>query len=367
MQTKLNIIPICDWCSCPTPLIISGPCSAETEQQVLETAEAIAGIQQVGIFRAGIWKPRTRPGDFEGVGIKGLKWLYKAREKTGLKIAVEIGNVDHIKACFDHEIDILWIGARTVANPFSIQEIAEVLENTNIPVMIKNPVNPDINLWIGALERLNRSGIKKIIAIHRGFYSYSGQPYRNNPMWEIPIELKRILPNLPVICDPSHICGNTNLIPDISQKAMDLGMEGLMIEVHIHPEQALTDIAQQLSPAQLKTFLDNLVIRSNKNINLLQHGLEELRSEIDHTDAELLEILSKRMQIIEKIGRYKKLHNITAFQIKRWNEVRERFIRKGTLKGMDKEFLINLLETIHKESIRRQSEIFKKTPGNNDQ
>ncbi len=256
MTTKLDIIPIRDWLRTDTqPIVISGPCSAENEEQVLSTAKQLAQIDNVKVFRSGLWKPRTRPNYFEGVGSKGLKWLKAAKEETGLKLAVEIAKPNHVELCLKHDIDILWIGARTVVNPFSVQEIAEALKGTNIPVMVKNPINPDIGLWIGAIERVNKVGIKKLVAVHRGFYSLNQSTYRNPPMWKIPIELKRRIPNIPIIVDPSHICGNTESIREIAQKGMDLEMDGLMIESHHKPWAALSDAKQQLEPEQLQELL----------------------------------------------------------------------------------------------------------------
>jgi len=361
MGYNLDILPLTDWIDTGGfPLIISGPCSAETEEQVMKTAQKLSVIPQVKIFRSGIWKPRTRPGGFEGVGEKGLKWLKSVREETGLLTTVEVANPWHIEQALKYEVDILWIGARTVVNPFSIHELANVLKGVDIPVMIKNPVNPDLDLWIGALERFNKAGIKKLIAIHRGFYFFEKTPHRNAPMWEIPIELKRVFPDLPVVCDPSHICGRRDLLQEVAQKALDLEMNGLMLEAHINPEVALTDKEQQVTPEDLKTLLSSLVIRKREGSVEFESKLEELRTEIDKLDAELLNILSRRIQVVDEIGEYKSNNNITILQLVRWNNVVINRLRTGIKSGLDKNFLHQMLEIVHKESIRRQTEIFNK-------
>ncbi len=342
------------------PLVISGPCSAESEDQLIQTAHQLAGIRQVNIFRAGIWKPRTRPGDFDGVGEIGLKWLKLVKEQTALLTTVEVANSDHVELALKHDVDILWIGARTVVNPFSVQAIAEALSGVNIPIMIKNPVNPDLKLWLGAIERFNKLGINKLIAIHRGFHYFEKSPFRNAPMWEIPIELKRIVPSLPIIVDPSHICGRRELIETIAQKALDLEMDGLMIESHLDPENATTDAAQQITPANLQKLLDKLVIRKKTGDINFQHKLEELRTEVDKLDGELIQILSKRMEIIDEIGEYKRENAITILQMKRWAGIIKDRMSIGIHMGLDNIFLKKLLNLIHKESIQRQEDIFKK-------
>ena len=361
-EINLNIIPLKQWVNFSSrPLIISGPCSAESREQVLDTAKALANTGFVTIFRTGLWKPRTRPDSFEGVGEKGFQWLNEVKKETGLLTCVEVATPEHVELAVKNEIDILWIGARTTVNPFSVQEIADALKGIDIPVMIKNPVNPDLKLWLGAIERINNAGINKIIAVHRGFYSYESTPYRNAPIWEIPIELMRLCPNLPIICDPSHISGNTFLISSISQKALDLDMDGLMIESHIDPSSALSDKEQQLTPTELKNIFDQLVIRTNTTNNSeFINKLEELRFEIDKIDAELIQLLSKRMNIIEQIGEYKKENNITILQIKRWNNIIHESIEMGCKLGLDKEFLLSILRLIHEESIQKQTEIFKR-------
>lgn len=342
------------------PIIISGPCSAETEEQVLSTAKALAKIPNVKIFRAGLWKPRTRPDSFQGVGSKGLLWLKKVKEQTGLLTAVEVASTNHIEECLKNNVDILWLGARTVVNPFSVQEISEALKGVDIPVMIKNPINPDIKLWIGAIERINHAGIKKITAIHRGFYSSEKTLYRNPPMWEIPIELKRIIPEIPVFCDPSHICGNRELLLSISQKALDLEMDGLMIESHISPDKALTDANQQIRPIKLNDLLSKLIIREKKSDSSEKNILDYLRKEIFNADIELINIISKRLELVKKVGEYKQKNNITILQLQQWQNVIKSRLEIGNEKGLDKDFLLKLLQIIHKESIRRQIEIMEK-------
>ena len=361
MSHKLKILPLEEWINTNgKPLIISGPCSAESEDQLLNTAKQISEISQVSIFRAGIWKPRTRPGEFDGVGEQGLRWLQQAKKETGLLTTVEVADSKHVELALKYDVDILWIGARTVVNPFSVQAIAEAVTGVDIPIMVKNPINPDIKLWLGAIERFNAVGINKLIAIHRGFHYFEKSIYRNAPMWEIPIELKRISPNLPIIVDPSHICGNRQLIESVSQKALDLEMDGLMIECHHDPENALTDAAQQVTPQLLQKLLNKLVLRNVKGDLDFQHRLEELRTEIDKLDGELLQILAKRMEIIDEIGEYKSENDITILQMKRWAGIIKDRLSIGTHMGLNSTFMKKLLNLIHKESIQRQEDIFKK-------
>ncbi|MFU8844034.1 MAG: chorismate mutase [Bacteroidales bacterium] len=360
MDTSLNIVPLEKWLDIKAqPLVISGPCSAESEEQVLRISEAVSAIPNVSVFRAGIWKPRTRPGLFEGVGIEGLKWLQQVREKTGLLTTIEVANPEHVEAALKYGVDILWIGARTVVNPFSLQNLASSLQGVDIPVMVKNPVNPDINLWIGALERINQAGITRLAAIHRGFYFFGKSPFRNAPMWEIPIELKRLFPGLPVICDPSHICGERELLFDVAQKALDLEMDGLMIETHPDPDRAWTDPRQQITPDALQTLIGKLAVRKEKGSRSFESKLDELRSEIDKIDAELIHILMKRMEMVDELGYYKRDHNITILQLKRWRDIVQDRIKTGLNSGLEKEFLQKLLEIVHNESIRRQTEIYR--------
>lgn len=361
MTSDIHITPLRDWLPVPAvPLVIAGPCSAESESQVMETAASLAQTPGVGVFRAGIWKPRTRPGSFEGVGTRGLKWLCKAREETGLLLTVEVANPGHVREALDHGIDLLWIGARTVVNPFAVQEIGEAIGNPDIPVMIKNPLNPDLKTWVGAIERLNRMGFHKLIAIHRGFSFFNRSMYRNAPMWEIPIELKRLCPTLPLLVDPSHICGNRELIPATIQKALDLEMNGLMIEVHPHPSKALTDKNQQVTPDQLKIILGSLIIRNESGTPEFENKLEALRTEIDKLDVELLEILARRMNIVEEIGEYKKANGITILQIRRWNQLIRERIENGINLGLSRDFIMRLLQAVHEEGIQRQLDVMNR-------
>lgn len=342
------------------PLVISGPCSAETEEQVLSTAHELKK-EGINIYRAGIWKPRTRPNSFEGVGIKGLPWLKKVKEETGLLVSTEVANVKHVMEAIKYGIDIIWIGARTTANPFAVQEIADALKGYDIPVFIKNPVNPDVELWIGAIERIAQTGINRIGVIHRGFSAYENTKYRNIPQWQIPIELRQRIKNIPMICDPSHISGNKDLIFDIAQKALDLNYDGLIIESHICPEKALSDSNQQLTPIELKQLLDKLVLReiniSNIEDNLI---LEDLRHNIDNLDNTLFNILKQRMEIAEQIGEYKKAHNITILQPGRWNDILEKAIKMGERRALSKEFITKIFKAIHQESINKQTTIMNK-------
>jgi chorismate mutase len=361
MTATLNITPFNEWLPVsPLPMVIAGPCSAETEEQIMETAFGVASIPQVKIFRAGIWKPRTRPGAFEGVGTKGLKWLQKVKQQTGLMVTVEVANPKHVQEALDHGIDILWIGARTVVNPFAIQEIGEAIGDRDVPVMIKNPLNPDLKTWMGAIERLNRMGLAKLIAVHRGFSFFNRSEYRNAPMWEIPIELKRLFPNLPIVVDPSHICGNRELIPATMQKALDLEMNGLMIETHFNPSKALTDKNQQITPVQLDDFLSRLILRRESVNNEFSYKLEELRSEIDKLDEELIDILARRMKVVEEIGIYKKINKITILQLKRWNQLTQDRIETAIRMGLSRQFILKLLESVHEEGIQRQIDVMNR-------
>jgi chorismate mutase len=358
MKNDLTIKPIESWFPAgDKPLVISGPCSAESFEQVMETALGLAAIPQVKVFRAGIWKPRTRPTGFEGVGSEGLKWLQEVKAATGLLMAVEVAKPAHIEEALNYGVDILWFGARTVVNPFIVQELCETLHGTDVPVLVKNPLNPDVKLWLGAIERLNKTGISKIAAVHRGFYFYKHALYRNQPMWEIPIELQRLIPGLPIFCDPSHICGRRDLIHGVSQKALDLGMAGLMIESHVNPLVALTDADQQVTPAQLEELINSLLVRQVSGTPEFETLLEQLRREIDKIDAELLDILAKRMKIVEEIGHYKRENNITVLQIRRWADIIFDRLNIGSKIGLNKDFLLNILHLVHKESIRKQEEI----------
>ena len=331
MGIELDIRPIKSWLpNLNNPLVISGPCSLETEEQTMETAMQLAKDPRVFVFRGGVWKPRTRPGSFEGVGSVGLKWLQQVKKETGLPVGTEVANAQHTEEALKAGLDVIWIGARSTASPFVVQEIADVVKGSDAVVMVKNPVNPDVQLWIGALERLNQAGIKNLVGIHRGFTPFRETKYRNYPNWSTFIELRRLLPNLPVICDPSHIAGKREFLYEISQKAFDMGMEGLMIESHRDPSCALSDKDQQVTPAELAKILDKLVIRSSEIQNKqFENQLELLRSRIDTLDAELLEVLSSRMEIVREIGRYKRDNNVTALQISRWTELMNKRITLG--------------------------------------
>lgn len=338
------------------PLIIAGPCSAETEEQVFNTAKQLSE-KGIKIFRAGIWKPRTKPGGFEGIGEHGLPWMQRVKKELGMLVATEVANTKHVEAALNAGIDILWIGARTSANPFAMQEIADALKGADVPVLIKNPVNPDLELWIGAIERINGAGIKRIAAIHRGFSTYDKKLYRNLPMWHIPIELHRRIPNLPVICDPSHIGGRRELIAPLCQQAMDLGFDGLIIESHCSPDNAWSDAKQQVTPDVLDFIIDRLVIR---NIISSTESIEALRSQIDECDNSLLDILAKRMRISREIATYKREHNMTVVQATRYNEILDKRGAQGVLCGMSDEFVRTIFERIHEESVRQQLEVINK-------
>jgi len=341
-----------------TPTLIAGPCSAETEAQVLETARALALIPEVKVFRAGIWKPRTRPGAFEGMGEVALKWLQKVKAETGLLTAVEAGNPEHVEELLKHGIDIIWIGARTTVNPFAVQEIADAVKGNNVHVWVKNPINPDLKLWMGAIERIEKAGIENVVAIHRGFQVYENSVYRYPPKWDIPISLMSERPDLKIVCDPSHITGKRDMLLSVSQKAMDLGFDGLMIETHPNPDQAWSDAAQQITPQTLQQLLAQLQIR-DRNIEGVgfTNELESLRNMVDSLDEELLEIIAKRMDLIAKIGSYKKQHNITVFQPERWLEIKKSRANFGENLKLNPEFVLNILTEIHNESIRFQTEI----------
>lgn len=339
------------------PIIIAGPCSAETEEQVLETARGLVNMN-VDFFRAGIWKPRTRPGSFEGSGRPGLEWLRKVKEETGLKVTTEVANSNHVFEAIKHGIDALWIGARTTVNPFAVQEIADALAGVDIPVMIKNPVNPDLSLWIGAIERIYKAGIHRIAVIHRGFSYHGDTKFRNIPHWQIPIELKRKFPNIEIICDNSHICGERTMLQEVAQIAMDLSFDGLMTEVHPNPDEAWSDAKQQITPHIFENLVKNLVLRqpSTDDVEYLD-TIEQLRNQIDEVDSEMLNLLGKRMQLAENIGRYKKRNNIAILQADRWNEILEKTQAVGKMKGLSPEFIRTFLRAVHQESINHQESI----------
>jgi chorismate mutase len=338
------------------PLVIAGPCSAETEEQVLKIAHELKN-SDVSVFRAGIWKPRTRPGGFEGVGEIGLKWLKKAKAETGMLMGTEVATAAHCKLALEYDIDVLWVGARTTANPFAVQEIADTLKGTDKIVLIKNPVNPDMALWLGGVERLYAAGIEKLGVIHRGFSTYEKTKYRNIPEWQIAIELQNKFPDLPLIIDPSHITGNRNMILEVTQEALDLNYDGMIIETHIDPDNAWSDAAQQVTPDALKQILKDLKIRKVSGDNDFDQKMTKLRANIDVLDANLLELLGKRMKVADEIGQVKKENNVAVLQNNRWNEIQARMIAEGAKKGLSDEFITKLFKDIHQESIEHQEKI----------
>ena len=335
------------------PLVIAGPCSAETEEQVMTTARQLAekGCHN---FRAGVWKPRTKPGGFEGKGEEALPWLQRVKKETGMLVSTEVAKPEHVELCLKYGIDILWIGARTTANPFAMQDLADALKGTDIPVFVKNPVNPDLELWIGAMERINQAGIKRMAAIHRGFSSFDKKIYRNLPMWQIPMELHRRIPNLPIICDPSHIGGRRELIAPLCQQAMDLGFDGLIVESHCSPDEAWSDAKQQVTPEVLDYILSLLIVRDE---HVTTEGINMLRKQVDELDNELMNLLSKRMRVCREIGQYKKEHNMTVFQANRYSEILDKRGAQGSLLGMSPEFIAQVFESVHEESVRQQVEM----------
>ncbi|UOB18836.1 bifunctional 3-deoxy-7-phosphoheptulonate synthase/chorismate mutase type II [Abyssalbus ytuae] len=339
------------------PLVIAGPCSAETEEQVLKIAHELKN-SDVNYYRAGIWKPRTRPGNFEGVGALGLKWLQRVKEETGMKTATEVANAAHVKLALEHDIDLLWIGARSTVSPFIVQEIADALEGTDKIVLVKNPVNPDLSLWLGGIERLYTKNIKKLGVIHRGFSTYEKTKYRNIPEWQLAIELQNKFPDLPLICDPSHITGRRDMIFDVSQTALDLNFDGLMIETHIDPDNAWSDAAQQVTPDKLKQIMKDLIIRKETDEEAEYNTrLGNLRAQIDIIDNNLIETLSKRMKVSGDIGVLKKQKNVAVLQSKRWNEILGKMILEGEEKGLSEEFVLRIFKAIHQESINHQEKI----------
>ncbi len=359
MEKKVDISPIKEWRGYKgRPFLISGPCSAETEEQVMETAKELVRIKEVSVFRAGIWKPRTRPDSFEGVGTDGLRWLRSVKQETGLMVCTEVANQKHVYEALKYGVDMLWIGARTSVNPFTVQEISEALNGVDVMVLIKNPVNPDIDLWMGAIERIARAGITRLGAIHRGFSTYERTSYRNQPNWQLPIELHRRMPDLPIICDPSHIAGSREYLHEISQKAMDLNFDGLMLESHIDPDNALSDSAQQITPDELKELLSRLIMRNPVASDpRLLDVLGELRQQIDVFDDHLIDLLEKRMKVAETIGQYKKENNITILQTSRWNDIVRKVMCKGQAKGLSTELIDTVFKAIHQESINHQMKI----------
>jgi chorismate mutase len=363
MHQFKDLLPINKWFDDfkKNHLIIAGPCSAESRKQVIQTAEKLKETGKVHIFRAGLWKPRTRPGSFEGVGSKGLKWLQEVKEKTGLKVGVEVAKSTHVKKALSHDIDMVWIGTRTTSNPFSVQELANQLEGSDLPVLVKNPINPDLDLWVGAIERLYLAGIKKIAAVHRGFYPFEQTKLRNIPKWEVPIELKTRINELPLFCDPSHISGNREFVGEIAQKALDLNMNGLMIESHIDPASALSDAKQQLSPEELDVLLSQLIFRSiSSEDRMFLDIMESLREKIDSIDKQIIELLAQRMSVVKEIGQYKRKNKVTIFQLRRWERIIKSRISLGMNLGLSENFLRELLNLVHKESIKKQEDIMNK-------
>lgn len=353
----LNLEPLC----LPSdnnerPLVIAGPCSAETEEQVMTTARQLAD-KGCRMFRAGVWKPRTKPGGFEGQGETALPWLQNVKKSTGMLVATEVATPEHVELALKYGIDILWIGARTSANPFAMQALADSLKGVDVPVLVKNPVNPDLELWIGALERINQAGVTRLAAIHRGFSSYDKKIYRNLPMWQIPIELRRRFPSLPIMCDPSHIGGSRELVAPLCQQAMDLGFDGLIVESHCSPDSAWSDAKQQVTPDVLDYILSILVIRDEK---VTTEGIHVLRKQIDELDNQLIELLAKRMRVCREIGQYKKEHNMTVLQTSRYNEILDKRGAQGALCGMSADFIRSVFEEVHEESVRQQMEIINR-------
>lgn len=341
------------------PLVIAGPCSAETEDQLLKISHELKN-SDVSYFRAGIWKPRTRPGNFEGVGALGLKWLQKVKAETGLKIATEVANAAHVKLALEHDVDLLWVGARSTVSPFIVQEIADALQATDKIVLVKNPVNPDLALWIGGIERLHAAGIKNLGLVHRGFHTYEKTKYRNNPEWQIAIELQNRFPDLPLLCDPSHITGKREMVFEVSQTALDLNFKGLMIETHFDPDNAWSDAAQQITPASLIQMMKDLRIRkSTATEPAYKEALNTLRAQIDVIDHLLVETFGKRMKIADKIGRLKKEKNVAVLQSERWNEILKKMILEGEAHQLSKEFILNVFKAMHQESIDRQEKVMK--------
>ena len=343
------------------PLIIAGPCSAETSEQTLQTAEALAATGKVDIFRAGVWKPRTKPGGFEGAGIPALPWLVEVKKRTGMPVAIEVANAKHVESALAFGIDMFWIGARTTSNPFSVQEIAEALRGSDTPVLVKNPMNADIELWNGAVERLAKCNIKNLGLIHRGFSGYGSSKYRNTPMWHLALEIKKRLPELPIFCDPSHICGNRENLLEVSQRAADLNFNGVMVESHITPDDAWSDAKQQVTPADLVGLLNSIIWRAEGSDSVAyQNSLDELRGVIDRLDDEILRLLSMRMEVAEGIGFIKRENNVMILQPSRWNQIVDRVLARSQELGLSEEFLKILMEAIHIESINKQNHIMQK-------
>jgi len=355
---ELEITPLANWSGVDDrPLVVAGPCSAETEAQVLQTAAELARYP-VDYLRAGVWKARTRPSSFDGAGDEALQWLKRAGTEHNLKTTTEVANARHVELALRHEIDAIWIGARTTANPFSVQELADALRGTDIPVMVKNPINPDLALWIGAIERVHKAGVRSLAAIHRGFATGDETRFRNRPMWDLVIELRRMITNIPILNDPSHVAGRRDLVYGVSQRAMDLGLDGLIIEAHADPENAWSDADQQITPHRLGEILARLKVRRTSSDNAqFNASLEELRHDIDRIDAEILEVLSERMRIVEQIGESKRANNVTTLQVDRWKAILEDRMERARALGLDHEYIKAIYDVIHEESNRLQSAI----------
>ena len=362
---KLELVPLYDWgmFTEPRPSVIAGPCSAETKEQVMETAKGLKDLG-INVFRAGIWKPRTHPGSFEGIGVEGLGWMQQVKKEYGLKISTEVASERHVFECIKFGVDLVWLGARTTANPFLVQEIADALRGTDIPVLVKNPVNPDLDLWIGALERLNRAGIKKLGVIHRGFSTFEKIQYRNDPQWQVAIELRSRFPELPFFVDPSHMGGSKDYIQEISQRSLDLGFEGLMIESHCNPTCALSDAKQQLTPEELRDLLYNkITVRdSDSDSPQWKENIDQLRAKIDVLDENLLYTLASRMKVSRQIGQYKKDNNIAILQASRWDAVLAKVVEKGREYDLSEKFLTAVFNAIHEASVDAQNEVISGRP-----
>ena len=356
----MKLVPLSDWGFPMHPMFLAaGPCSAESQEQIFSTAEALRDLG-ISFLRTGLWKPRTRPGAFEGVGADGIPWLLAARERHGLRVGVEVATAEHVELCLRHGVDVVWIGARTTPNPFAVQAIADALRGTDTPVFVKNPISPDLDLWVGAIERFHNAGLRRIGAIHRGFSTSRSAPYRFAPMWRIPIEFRRRLPGIPLLCDPSHICGRTDLIFGVAQEALDLLFDGLMVEVHISPKEARSDSAQQLTPAEFREMVGRLVLRrvSGDSGSALAR-LHEMRVEVDGLDLGLIELLAKRMDIVRQMGRLKRDHEISALQPQRWEEIVQSRVASGREHELSEDFVFQLFEAIHEEAIEQQEKILQ--------
>ena len=357
----MDIVQTGSWGFGEGPLIIAGPCSAESEEQLMATAVALKATGRVHLFRAGLWKPRSRPSSFAGEGVRALEWLRRVKAETGLPVTVEVASPEHAAACLETGIDAVWLGARTVSNPFSVDDIVSALQGSDIPVMVKNPLSPDLELWIGAIERVYSAGIRKIAAVHRGFTPYDKSRYRNLPKWELAIELRSRIPSLPVICDPSHMSGKAALVPETAQKALDMNMAGLMVEVHHDPPHALSDKDQQLDPESFERMMGQLLFRKSTSgdTGFINH-LEELRNRIDSIDHQLIGLLASRMRISEEMGEFKCRNGVTVFQLERWLEILQSRTQHGITEGLDREFIGRVIRIIHEESIRCQDEVMKR-------